>query len=110
MSTTIDHLSNNHIVRVIQDFADAREVAHHVGEQGRIVELALNYRTMEISMQWERDGQLETMFFALQSRAGPGNGRMKEFFELGEYVELERADRRFVPVLGWVRTAGPALP
>ena len=81
MATTIDHLRDNYIVRVIQDFADARGVEHRVGEEGRIIKLALNYQTREVSMEWHRNGQSETMFFDLQSRTGPGNGRMKEYFD-----------------------------
>jgi hypothetical protein len=39
----------------------------------------------ELWIDWERNGVLERLYFALGSPTGPGNGRMREYFELGAY-------------------------
>jgi len=110
MATTIDHLSADHMVRVLQDFVDARGVHHRAGEEGRIIALGFDMRTNDISIEWLRDGKSETMVFDLRERSGPGNGRMRQYFELGEYVNPGREGMRFVPNYGYVPIAPPELP
>jgi hypothetical protein len=106
MGCTIDHLSVDHRISVIQDFTDARGGFHRVGEQGLIREVGLDGPTRMITVRWERDGQEETMSFALASRTGPGNGRMREYFALGEYTRPEIDGKRWIPGVGYV----PVMP
>lgn len=110
MGCTIDHLSADHRVRVIQAFTDARGVSHRVGEEGLLRQIEADFATREISLVWERDGQRETMVFLLSSRTGPGNGRMKQFFELGDYVDPGRPGKKFIPNYGYVPATPPELP
>lgn len=109
MALTIDHLSIDHVVHVIEAFTDARGAAHQVGEHGLIRVLAFDSRSGEISLTWERDGRHETMVFLLASRTGPGNGRMRQYFEVGDYVAAAIEGRRLIPGFGYAPLA-PVLP
>lgn len=102
MATTVDHLSRDHSMTVLTAFSDARGVAHSVGEKGVIKDMGYDWGKSEISITWERDGKSETMYFLDSNRAGPGNGRMKRFFELGEYVTPHIEGKKFVPFVGHV--------
>jgi hypothetical protein len=42
---------------------------------------------MELWIDWERHGKLERLHFACRATAGPANGRMREYFELGAPVD-----------------------
>ncbi|MEO7997682.1 MAG: hypothetical protein ABI852_09565, partial [Gemmatimonadaceae bacterium] len=86
MAATIDHLRVEHVVHVTQAFTDARGVKHEVGESGLITNLAFSTVSDDVSITWKRGDSTETMYFNLRSPAGPGNGRMKQYFELGEYL------------------------
>ena len=105
MALTIDHLSIDHVVHVIEAFTDARGAAHQVGEHGLIRVLAFDSRSGEISLTWERDGRQETMVFLLASRTGPGNGRMRQYFEVGDYVAAAIEGRRLIPGFGYAPSA-----
>jgi hypothetical protein len=87
MATTIDHLSADRHVRVIRPFHDARGHSHEAGESGVIRRIELDFGADEIVIHWERDGSgaHEAMPFALKAREGPRNGRMKEYFEAGDF-------------------------
>lgn len=110
MATTIDHLSVDHVIHVTQPFVDARGVAHDVGESGLIRALGFDQRSNEITIRWERDGAQETMFFLASNRNGPGIGRMKQYFEIGEYVPPEIEGKRLIPGVGYVPIAQPLPP
>lgn len=97
MACTIDHLRVDQVVRITKPFRDARGVTHTVGEQGRIVELALELARNEIVVRWERNGTAESMHFELASRSGPGNGRMREYFEVVPAVAPRRPVRPVLP-------------
>ncbi|MBL0172017.1 MAG: hypothetical protein IPP90_15095 [Gemmatimonadaceae bacterium] len=84
MAATIDHLRSDHAVRVLRDFTDARGTPHRAGETGIIRGMGLDTAHMEIWIEWEHNGALDRMRFALSSTIGPGNGRMREYFELGD--------------------------
>jgi hypothetical protein len=101
MATTIDHLSADHSYTVIQDFTDAEGVTHRVGEQGVIIHIGYNFVRQEITITWKRDGNEESMVFRDADRTGPGNGRMKQYFEKGEYVFTPIPGRRFIPNFGY---------
>jgi hypothetical protein len=109
MAMTIDHLSVDHVIHVIRDFMDARGVAHVVGDEGLITSLDYDFRTGEISITWKRGDKTETMSFAEADRSGPGNGRMKQYFEVGEYVSPPIPGKRIIPGVGYVPLA-PTLP
>lgn len=102
MAITIDHLRVDRVVRITKPFRDARGVTHAVGEQGRIVELALELARNEIVVRWERDGTAESMRFELANRSGPGNGRMREYFEVvGAAALQQRPVRSDLPQPGF---------
>lgn len=86
MATTIDHLGAGRAVRVIRSFTDARGVRHDAGERGFIIDLRVDWPRQEILLAWRRDGREETMAFPLAGGDGPGNGRMRTYFELEEEV------------------------
>lgn len=110
MGCTIDHLSADHVVRVLEGFTDARGVTHHPGEEGILRRMDVDLVADEIHLEWERAGRRETMAFLLSGRTGPGNGRMKRFFELREPVVAQRPGFRFVPLYGYVPANPPELP
>lgn len=87
MSCVIDHLSVDHRVRVLQDFRDARGATHRAGEVAVIRRLDFDWSTQDIVIEWVRDERKETLVFALKSKTGPGNGRMREYFAVEEAVE-----------------------
>lgn len=84
MSCVVDHLAADLRVSIRQDFADARGVQHRRGEIGVIRSLALDWARQEIVLEWERTGGREKMHFALAAKDGPGNGRMRVYFEVIE--------------------------
>src|SRR4030095_8908552 len=98
MGTTIDHLSANHYISVLQDFTDARRGAHRKGEKGLLLEMGLDWEAREIWLAWQRDGTREKMFFRVDARTGPRNGGMREYFELGDYVDPPRPEPERPPV------------
>lgn len=89
-------------MKVIAGFTDARGVSHAAGERGVIKDMGYDWGKGEISVTWERDGQTETMYFLDSNRSGPGNGRMKQFFEVGEYVTPQIDGKKFIPFVGYV--------
>ena len=109
MATTIDHLSVDHVIHVLQDFTDANGVAHKTGEQGLITALWFSMVSDDITITWTREGKSETMLFNLRHTTGPGTGRMKQYFEKGEYVPAPIEGKRLIPGVGYVPLA-PTLP
>jgi hypothetical protein len=98
MGTVIDHLSANHYISVLQDFTDARQGAHRKGEKGLLLEMGLDWEASEIWLDWQRDGIREKMVFRLDARSGPRSGAMREYFELGDYVDPPRPEPERPPV------------
>ncbi len=92
MGTTIDHLESHFRYTVIRGFTDAKGVRVPFEATGVICKIDLNRPQMtEIYIDWERDGPGDTksperLTFLLAARDGPGNGRMKQYFEKGELV------------------------
>jgi len=83
MPATIDHLRADHHVEVIQAFTDLRGITHHVGDTAIIRAMGLDTQSMEIWIDWECGGVAERLHFALRATTGPGNGRMRDFFAVG---------------------------
>jgi hypothetical protein len=88
MGCVIDHLKVDHRVTVIQEFTDLRGVRRTVGESAVLRSMALDWQGQEILIIWERNGTKETLTFALAAKEGPRNGRMRDFFSVGERVPL----------------------
>lgn len=107
MAPTIDHLRVDHVIHVIHEFVDADGAPHFVGEAGLITELKYDWGTGEITMTWNREGRAESMRFLRESTTGPGNGRMKQFFEMGEYVPAPIEGKRLIPGIGYVPEKPP---
>jgi hypothetical protein len=90
MATVIDHLSSDYRVLVLQDFTDARGVVYRQGETAIIRHIGLDFSKNEILFEMDRNGKRETIYFDLNATTGPRNGKMREFFELGDYAPLPR--------------------
>lgn len=90
MGATIDHLRADLHVTVIRDFVDARGAAHAAGEQAVLRRLDLNWSTFDLEIEWERNGVRETLHFRHGAKDGPRNGRMREYFEVGEHMPEPR--------------------
>lgn len=88
MATTIDHLRVDHRVTVLRDFSDAKDVNLRAGEVGVLRGLSFDQIRLEIHLEIELDGRNVALCFPLKASAGPRNGHMKEFFELGDYVPV----------------------
>lgn len=87
MACTIDHLRVDHRVTVIRDFSDLVGVKVRAGETGVLRGLGADLARMEIWIELERDGVRDRLRFALRATDGPRNGRMKEYFEMGDPIE-----------------------
>jgi len=86
MGATIDHLAADRRVTVIREFHDATGAHHAAGEAAVIRAISIDWVSRRIRIVWDRDGRPETLEFDLTSLTGPGNGRMREFFDVGELV------------------------
>lgn len=91
MAMTIDHLRVDHWIRVIRGFRDAAGTEHPEGEEAILREMRwrvgepLAYLVLEQS-----GGERVEIPFTILGKEGPANGRMREYFELGEAVAVER--------------------
>ena len=110
MGCTIDHLSVHRRVTVLREFTDADGATHCAGETAVITRIELDWPSRRIHLDWERDGKGEALVFDLAATTGPGNGRMREYFEAGEYMIPGEPGKRFVEGLGLVSTLPPELP
>lgn len=87
MATTIDHLRIDHHVTVLRAFTDADGTALSAGEQGVLRRLDFDPIRLEIKMEIERrNGRKVALRFSLKAPDGPGNGRMKQYFNVGDYA------------------------
>ena len=94
MAKTIDHLRPDHAVRVVRDFTDARGRSHCAGVTGILRQMGLDWAQHEIWIDWEPHGLPERLYFSLSASTGPGNGRMREYFEIGA---LDPGEARMAP-------------
>ena len=99
MAATIDHLRVDHVVRVLQDFTDARGHTHSAGTSATIRAMGLDTTHMELWIEWEHHGTRERLHFALSATSGPRNGRMREYFELGEPDDANRPSAKVTPAV-----------
>ena len=94
MGCVIDHLQSHHRIRVLRDFRDARGTARHAGDVGVLRVMDLDWARQEFSLEWERDGGREKLFFRLDATEGPRSGRMREYFALEERAPIPRPSRK----------------
>ena len=90
MSATIDHLRVDHRVTVLRDFTDATGITLRTGESGVICGLSFDQIRREIHLELERESGKVRLTFSANAQTGPGNGPMREYFEMGEDVSTPR--------------------
>ena len=87
---TIDHLRVDHRVTVLRDFTDATGITMRAGESGVLHGLSRDSARNELHLEIERSSGRETLRFSMKADAGPRNGHMREYFEMGEDVSTPR--------------------
>jgi len=87
MACTIDHLRVDHRITVLRDFTDLAGVTIRAGESAVLFDLGLDTKSMEIWLGLERNGVRQQHRFALRATDGPRNGRMRDYFEMGDPVD-----------------------
>lgn len=110
MAATIDHLRVDHEVRVLQDFTDTRGHTHSAGSSATIRAMGLDTTHMELWIEWELRGTRERLHFALSATTGPGNGRMREYFELGEPDDANGPSAKVTPAVVHPTAPSRAVP
>lgn len=107
---TIDHLAAGQRFCVLREFTDAHGFCHRAGEEGSIQDLQLDWANQEIVICWEREGEAETMRFALGAADGPRQGRMREYFAELPARARSTAARGDSPMPSRRRGHPPVLP
>jgi hypothetical protein len=90
MATTIDHLRVDHRITVLRDFADAKGTMMRAGDSGVLTKIEWDQLRMEIILEIRRDSGKVKLVFELAAKTGPRNGRMRDYFEMGEDVTPPR--------------------
>lgn len=90
MAMTIDHLRVDHRITVIRDFVDARGTMMRVGDTGVLTRIEWDQVRMEIILEIMRNSEKVKLVFDLAAKTGPRNGRMRDYFEIGEDVTPPR--------------------
>jgi hypothetical protein len=88
MGAVIDHLRANHEIVVLREFKELNGTVHRAGERAVLRAMRLDWVKEQVLFEWEQDGAKRTLTFALHAKDGPRNGRMRDYFELGEYVPI----------------------
>lgn len=90
MATTIDHLRVDHRITVLRDFVDAKGTMMRAGDSGVLTKIDWDQIRMEIVLEIKRDSGKVKLVFELAAKTGPRNGRMRDYFEIGEDVTPPR--------------------
>lgn len=90
MATTIDHLRVDHRITVLRDFVDAKGTRMRAGDTGVLTGIQWDQVRMEIVLEITRDSGKVRLVFELAAKTGPRNGRMRDYFEIGEDVTTPR--------------------
>lgn len=90
MATTIDHLRVDHRITVIREFEDAKGKRMYVGDTGVLTDMDWDQVQREIYLEIKCAVKKVRLVFSLTSKTGPGNGRMRDYFEIGEDVTQPR--------------------
>lgn len=69
-------------MRVIREFRDLHGVECRAGQAGILRRLGVDWPLGEISLDWESEGRTGSLVFSLAAKQGPGNGRMRDYFEV----------------------------
>ncbi len=92
MGCTIDHLHAGASVRVVRSFQDGTGRSVKAGATGIIRQVTLEWASQEIHLQFETASGCETLRFPLAATTGPGNGRMRDYFEVTGAMRKPRVD------------------
>lgn len=90
MATTIDHLRVDHRITVLRDFADVKGTSMRAGDTGVLTGIQWDQVRREIRLEITRDSGKVSLVFDLAAKTGPRNGRMRDYFEIGEDVTTPR--------------------
>lgn len=90
MAMTIDHLRVDHRITVIREFEDAKGKRMHVGDTGVLTGMDWDQVQREIYLEIKCASKTVRLVFSLIAKTGPGNGRMRDYFEMGEDVTPPR--------------------
>lgn len=90
MACTIDHLRVEHRITVLRDFVDAKGTMMCAGDSGVLTKIDWDQLRMEIVLEIQRDSGKVKLVFELTAKTGPRNGRMRDYFEIGEDVTPPR--------------------
>ncbi len=90
MATTLDHLRVDHRITVLRDFVDAKGTMMRAGDTGVLTRIDWDQIRMEILLEIKRDSGTAKLVFALTAKTGPRNGRMRDYFAMGEDVTPPR--------------------
>jgi hypothetical protein len=95
MATTIDHLRVDHRLTVLRDFVDTKGTMMRAGDSGVLTKIDWDQLCTEIILEIKRDSGKVKLVFELAAKTGPRNGRMRDYFEMGEDVTPPRV----IPVI-----------
>lgn len=95
MATTIDHLRVDHRISVIRDFVDAKGTMMRAGDTGVLTKIEWDQLRLEIILEITRSAGKVELVFELAAKTGPRNGRMRDYFEVGEDVTPTRVNPPF---------------
>ena len=90
MALSIDHLRVDHRITVIREFEDAKGKRMYVGDTGVLTGMDWDQVQREIYLEIKCAAKKVRLVFSLTSKTGPGNGRMRDYFEIGEDVTPPR--------------------
>lgn len=90
MATTIDHLRIDHRITVLRDFVDAKGTLMRAGDSGVLTRIDWDQLRMLILLEITREVGKVKLVFELGAKTGPRNGRMRDYFEIGEDVTPPR--------------------
>lgn len=90
MATTIDHLRIDHRITVLRDFVDAKGTLMRAGDSGVLTRIDWDQIRMLILLEITREAGKVKLVFELGAKTGPRNGRMRDYFEIGEDVTPPR--------------------
>jgi hypothetical protein len=84
MATTVDHLSSDKAIKVLQDFTDAAGNRFYAGEKAEIRTIDLDWKTFMCTIRLEQGGLFRDMVLYPPTANAEGlrPGRMKEFLEV----------------------------
>jgi hypothetical protein len=80
----------DHRITVLRDFVDAKGTMMRAGDSGVLTRIDWDQIHIEIVLEIQRDSTKVKLVFELAAKTGPRNGRMRDYFEIGEDVTPPR--------------------